>query len=300
MRKTQGEQFTERPVTLSSLVHAFREFCKTVVEAIDGPVVIAIDELDKMEDPKDVLELLRAIKGIFDIWGVHYFVSVSDEAARRLDLGGVRDRNEFNSSFYQVFDLPQASTIMIDEMLNKRGLKNLPPDEVMAVAILGGGVSREVIRLVDVLMNAGQMHALPSDWNRYSFAILTSEAASFREEVEGAKDDNINDEDRAFVGTAADELLYGKLDHYRYSWMMDKRSPAFLQQYSKEFKRLLNRILVGKCITPTLTSEDIVTLQQAIIANERDPAVGKAALIDWLEKSEHEGWEFLIGSKASH
>ena len=136
LRKTRGEQFTERPMTLSSLVHGFREFCKTVVEAIDGPVVIAIDELDKIENSEDVLELLRAIKGIFDIWGVHYFVSVSDEAARRLDLGGVRDRNEFNSSFYQVFDLPQASTSMIGEMLSKRGIAALSPDEVTAVAIL--------------------------------------------------------------------------------------------------------------------------------------------------------------------
>ena len=71
---------------MSSLVNGFREFCKNVVAAIDGPVVIAIDELDKIENTNDVIELLRAIKGIFDIRGVHYFVSVSDEAARRLQL----------------------------------------------------------------------------------------------------------------------------------------------------------------------------------------------------------------------
>lgn len=296
LRKTRGEQFTERPVTLSSLVHGFREFCKTVVEAVDGPVVIAIDELDKIENPQDVIELLRAIKGIFDIWGVHYFVSVSDEAARRLDLGGVRDRNEFNSSFYQVFNLPQAGANMIGDMLSKRGIKDLSPEEITAVAILSGGVSREAIRLVDVLANIDGTHVPTGDWNQYCFTILTSESASFREEVEGAKDENINDDDRAYVGTAADELLYKKLDNYRLLWMVDKRSEAFRSKYTKEFRRLLNRILVGKCVTSSLTPEDIVTLQQVIIANERDPTVGKDALIDWIKKTGHSGWDFLTGS----
>jgi hypothetical protein len=60
-KKSRAEQFTERPVTMSSLVHGFREFCKNVVAAIDGPVVIAIDELDKIENTDDVIELLRAI-----------------------------------------------------------------------------------------------------------------------------------------------------------------------------------------------------------------------------------------------
>ena len=90
-----------------------------------------------------------------------------------------------------------------------------------------------MIRLVDVLMNVDGTRAPTHDWNRYSFTILTSEIASFREEVEGAKDENLDSSDRIFVGAAADELLYEKLDNYRFFWKADKRSEAFRSNIPK-------------------------------------------------------------------
>ena len=50
-------------------------------------MVIGIDELDKINDPEAVRALLRDIKGILEVTGVHFLVSVSEEAAAALQLG---------------------------------------------------------------------------------------------------------------------------------------------------------------------------------------------------------------------
>jgi hypothetical protein len=73
------------------LVHDVRELAR-LAGKIAPPVVIAIDELDKMEDPAKVRQLLRDIKGIFEVPQVHFLVSVSHEAARALYLGGLVPR----------------------------------------------------------------------------------------------------------------------------------------------------------------------------------------------------------------
>ena len=87
----------ERPATLSSLVTDFRALAEEAGK-VAGRVVIGIDELDKMNDPEKVRALLRDIKGVFEVPRVHFFVSVSDEAARSLNLGALTGRDEFNSS----------------------------------------------------------------------------------------------------------------------------------------------------------------------------------------------------------
>ena len=104
---SEQRELIERPTTISSLVHDFRRLGRHTAEVVKpARVVIAIDELDKMSDPDKVRALLRDIKGIFEIEGVHFLVSVSHEAARALRLAGVAERNEFNSSFYTAVELP--------------------------------------------------------------------------------------------------------------------------------------------------------------------------------------------------
>lgn len=82
--REEGE-LSERPLTLSTLIQDFRRLAQQAGEVTDSePVVIAIDELDKMSDHDRVRQLLRDIKGIFDIPNVYFLVSVSTEAARAL------------------------------------------------------------------------------------------------------------------------------------------------------------------------------------------------------------------------
>jgi len=260
-------------------VHGFREFCKNVVGAVKGPVVIAIDELDKVESTNDVIELLRAIKGIFDIRGVHYFVSVSDEAARRLQLSGIRERDEFNSSFYQVFELPRAGMEIIDAIIEKRGIKRLAENEAAAVEVFCSGIPREAIRLIDILRNELDDDMMGfDDWPIWS--ILNAEVAAFQKDVQSAKDGRILDSDRRIVGQPLEVRLTpgaGPAEIYEL-WDMSDTSEGFRTRYSKDFRRLLNRVAVGQILRRRPPKLYIEVLEEAIMANERDPSLGRLAI----------------------
>jgi hypothetical protein len=77
----------ERPVTVASLVFDFRNLARLISHVLPGPLVIGIDELDKVTDPEIMRALLREIKGIFEIPGVFFFVAMSEEAAGALQRG---------------------------------------------------------------------------------------------------------------------------------------------------------------------------------------------------------------------
>jgi hypothetical protein len=282
---SQGANFTERPVTLSSLVYGFREFCSQVVRALDeAPMVIAIDELDKIEDTASVLKLLRGIKGIFDIQGVHYFVSISDEAARRLELGGIRERNEFNSSFYQVYQLPRIGFGEVCALLERRKIK-IGEAEIAAITVLSGGIPREVIRLTDILVNSGTLSAAEQPCPE--LAILAAEATAFRVETETDESEGITEDDRVWVGYALSENIrsrssFSNSDFYRW-WYMSNTSDAFQKRYQEDFRRLLNRLTVGRNLisAPQARLKDAVReLQPVVVANERGSGVGFTALRD--------------------
>jgi hypothetical protein len=116
-----------------------------------GRVVIAIDELDKLAQPTKVRALLRDIKGIFEIPGVFFLVSVSDEAARSLSIGALTGRDEFNSSFYTVIEVPPVTPDQLAQLLLERGGQRMTREVAIALGVLAGGNPREVVRLTELV-----------------------------------------------------------------------------------------------------------------------------------------------------
>jgi hypothetical protein len=150
-RVSRERELIERPATLSSLVNDFRALAAEA-GLVTGRVVIAIDELDKMANPDAARDLLRDIKGIFEVPRVHFLVSVSDEAARNLSLGALTERNEFNSSFYTVIQAQPATPGDCAELLDRRS--GVPRPISLALAVLAGGNPREVVRLAELAEDA--------------------------------------------------------------------------------------------------------------------------------------------------
>ena len=70
----------QRPITLSGLTTQLRQLIETTAIVLRSPVVILIDELDKLSDLDRFRQLLRDIKSIFEIPGVTVLVSISEEA----------------------------------------------------------------------------------------------------------------------------------------------------------------------------------------------------------------------------
>ena len=248
VRRISERELVERPATLSSLVNDFRALAEEAGQ-VTGGVVIAIDELDKMSDPVGVRKLLRDIKAIFEVPGVHFLVSVSDEAARDLSLGALIERNEFNSSFYTVVRAQPATPADCAELLERRG--NVPREVSLVLAVLAGGNPREVIRLAEL---AGPV----TTGVEATMSALGEEALALRREVVTAT----STEGMPELGQAAREGAFIELPDEAFErpeeftklcrrvlhdemWEPSWADPGWTARFEEAWRRLMVRLAVA-------------------------------------------------------
>jgi len=182
-RRSREKSLEERPSTIASLVSDFRNLAEQVAARLPGPLVIGVDELDKIENTASVRGLLRDIKGIFEVTGVHFLVSISEEAATTLQLGPLQStaRNEFNSSFYTVIELPPLDPRGAVKLLGTRGLGN--SDRLAeALCVLSGGNRRELVRMADLCAFSVDQSDLPLD-ERAIITLLEAESLALLQEI---------------------------------------------------------------------------------------------------------------------
>jgi AAA ATPase domain len=175
--RTRERDLAEREPTVASLVFDFRRFAASVATVL-RPLVIAIDELDKIDSPDTVRALLRDIKGIFEIPHVYFLVSVSDEAAAALHLGALRGRDEFNSSFYTVLEMELLDPVDASRLAGKRGT-GLTDEEARLLCLLGAGNWRDVVRLAEEWRRSGGR----ADVSALARRSLGTEAAALLREI---------------------------------------------------------------------------------------------------------------------
>jgi hypothetical protein len=175
--RTRETDLAEREPTLASLVFDFRRFAASVATVLK-PLVIAIDELDKIDSPDTVRALLRDIKGIFEIPNVYFLVSVSDEAAAALHLGALRGRDEFNSSFYTVLEMELLDPADAVRLAGRRGA-NLTGEQARLLCLLAAGNWREVVRLAEEWRIRGG----GADVSALARRLLGTEAAALLREI---------------------------------------------------------------------------------------------------------------------
>jgi hypothetical protein len=175
--RTRETDLAEREPTVASLVFDFRRFAASVATVLK-PLVIAIDELDKIESPDTVRALLRDIKGIFEIPNVYFLVSVSDEAAAALHLGALHGRDEFNSSFYTVLEMDLLDSADAFRLAGKRGAK-LTGEQARLLCLLAAGNWREVVRLAEEWRSSGG----GADVSALARRLLGTEAAALLREI---------------------------------------------------------------------------------------------------------------------
>lgn len=110
------------------------------------PVAIAIDELDKLSSSESVLEVINSIKDLFRLNGVHFIVSVSDEALESFNLRSVGRRDAFDSAFDEIV---RVEPLTLDQARSVIGSRTIGfPEPLVAVCYaISGGLPREMIRL---------------------------------------------------------------------------------------------------------------------------------------------------------
>lgn len=271
----RGRDLTERPTTVASLVFDIRALAVAIVAATSRHLVIAIDELDKLGDPEQAKKLLRDIKGIFDVPGVVFLVSVSEEAAATLQLGALQGtgRNEFNSSFATVIEMPPLDPGHIGLITQARGWL-VPHDLPGLLCLLSAGNLREFVRLAD-LWEPGPRHhddrLGPADRDR-ARDILKGEAATLWREVvrvcgptagqvlprawAALPDEDFADPDK--FDTLSRAAIH---DH----WTLNQQDQSWEEKVADRWRRFLIRLfVVGQAISPSQRAREALASDNAI------------------------------------
>jgi hypothetical protein len=272
-KRSQETALAERQETISSLTHSLRSFLQKIAVQLSGPVVIAIDELDKMTSSTDVSQLLRDVKGVFDIHGVHFLVSISDEAALSLELAGISDRNEFHSSFYQVLRVPMLDESACVALLSKRGV-TLEVAQVSALTTLSGGVARELVRMADTLKDNGTNESRPA------IAVVSRELRVLEYELSVFFLSTI--QPLALVRLVQDAqswvALADSFDHETL-WNPKLMPPDWSEQSKRAWRRMVMRCAVAIALQQPESERISVTLLQTIVRQaDISPEVAKATL----------------------
>ena len=118
--------------------------------------MICIDELDKIIDLDEIRNFLRRMKGIFEVPGVYYYLSLSEDALAALYLGSAEGKNEVDSSLDHIVRIPplcwKESQEVAKIYLEKRQVSS-PESKMLDVLVtLSFGIPRDLLRRCDELM----------------------------------------------------------------------------------------------------------------------------------------------------
>jgi Flp pilus assembly protein TadD len=145
----QGSQFARVPLNERDVVRELRGMVQRVAK--DGwEVVIAIDELDKMQDAKEAVEFLDHIKVLFPMPDCSFIVSVSEDAWARFASRGLPLRDIFESSFVDVVRIEILTPAEARDFLKRRN-SSITDAQALFCHCLAGGLPRDLIRAARLL-----------------------------------------------------------------------------------------------------------------------------------------------------
>ena len=150
----RGKNLATRPLTLPSLATQFTQFLNEIGEVYSrGPVVICLDELDKIEDPKDLDNLLRGIKGILGESGTHFLLTVSEDALTNFNEQRQTKRGILESAFEDIILLDRINLRLTNQIVDPMYCKSdrektegLSKTSTELLWLFGNAIPREIKR----------------------------------------------------------------------------------------------------------------------------------------------------------
>ncbi|WP_433461701.1 hypothetical protein [Spirillospora sp. CA-128828] len=109
------------------------------------PVLIAIDELDKIASAEKAIEAVNGLKDLFHITETHFVVSVSEDALDSFALRGVPVRDAFDSSFDTVMRV-RPLTAGDSWTLLRRRASLFNEWAALLCHVIAGGLPRDLVR----------------------------------------------------------------------------------------------------------------------------------------------------------
>ena len=161
-----------QPFSLQSLIDAYKQYVQDVRRHLAAAlkesgyserrikacnkILICIDELDKVLDPEKLHNMLKSLKAIFELEGVYYVLSISEDALESYELRGLQIKNEVDSTFTHISKLPPMEVDQCRQFYRER---DLPVDMIPVATVYGGGVPRDMNRIMDTYkLNPNWVH----------------------------------------------------------------------------------------------------------------------------------------------
>ena len=113
----EGKSLTTRSLSLPGLTEKYAAFLQRVCEVYSDGVVICFDELDKIENPKELDLLLRGVKGILGRNNTHFLFTVSDDAIARFATRRSKEQGILESTFEDIILLERIDFRFADRVL---------------------------------------------------------------------------------------------------------------------------------------------------------------------------------------
>jgi hypothetical protein len=162
----------ELPQTLPEIVSDFRDFVCLVHKAVRSPIIVCIDELDKIRTPENAEQFLNEIKAVFGLPGTFYIVSVSEDVMTRFELRGLPFRDNFDSSFDEVIRIDYLTFADARRFVNRR-VVGVPVVFQALAYVMSGGLPRDLVRTTrGMVIRAaeGDISAIAADMVRRELA----------------------------------------------------------------------------------------------------------------------------------
>ncbi len=145
----EAKNMAENQMSLPDIVTNIKDFLSEI--ARKRRVIIAIDELDKVDSDVKAGQFLNDLKGIFYVRDCFYLVSISEEALSNFELRGLPFRDAFDSAFDEVAHFRYLIYPESRALLEKRVI-GLPAAYICLCHCMAGGLPRDLIRVARELM----------------------------------------------------------------------------------------------------------------------------------------------------
>jgi hypothetical protein len=168
-------EWTAQAKSYPEIIHEIRAFLRLTLEAIGQrpgaltePVVIIIDELDKITSGELVVEFINELKAMFGVeatttqgrYACVYLVSISEDAIVAFQRRGVLIGDAFDSAFDDVFTMEPLTLQDTYNLLRQRVI-GMPGPFLALCHCLAGGLPRELLRSARDIVSSGGPGSAP-------------------------------------------------------------------------------------------------------------------------------------------
>jgi hypothetical protein len=165
----RSKSLATRPISLPGVTADCNAFLDKMAEVFGEKCVVCLDELDKINDPEQLAELLKGVKGILGQRRTYFLLTVSEDALARFTTRRRAERDIIESSFDEILYLNRVnhtlSQNIVEQMLavdNKEHSAQFINNSIL-VWLFAGGIPREIKRNV-ILCSTNNLNLLEADY----------------------------------------------------------------------------------------------------------------------------------------